>query len=77
MTLFKHGALTNRKWPVHPESTIDVSCGLIRGWVRQTSNIELYLKLSPLNIIPCCIDYLPCYPLEWPPFCGRVSGVYK
>jgi hypothetical protein len=31
LTLFKHGALTNRKWPVHSESTIAVSCGLRRG----------------------------------------------
>jgi hypothetical protein len=27
LTLFKRGALTNRKLPVHPESTMDVSCG--------------------------------------------------
>jgi hypothetical protein len=45
MTLFKHGALTNRKWPVHPESTIAVSCGLIRGGFRQTSNVELLFKV--------------------------------
>jgi hypothetical protein len=25
LTLFKHGALTKRKWSVHPESNIDVS----------------------------------------------------
>jgi hypothetical protein len=45
LTLFKHGALTKRKWSVHPESTIAVSCGLRRGGVRQTSNVELLLKV--------------------------------
>jgi hypothetical protein len=45
MTLFRHGALTNRKWPVHPESTIAVSCGLRRGGVRHTSNVELLFKV--------------------------------
>jgi hypothetical protein len=45
LTLFKHGALTKRKWPVHPESTIAVSCCLIRGGVRQTSNGELLFKV--------------------------------
>jgi hypothetical protein len=44
LTLFKHGALTKRKWPVHPESTIAVSCCLRRGGVRQTSNFELLFK---------------------------------
>jgi hypothetical protein len=44
LTLFKHGALTNRKWPVHPESTIAVSCGLRRGGVRHTLNVELLFK---------------------------------
>jgi hypothetical protein len=39
--------------------------------------LNYYFKLSPLNIIPCWPDYLPCYPLKWPPFCGQVSGVYK
>jgi hypothetical protein len=41
LTLVRHGALTKRKWPVHRESTIDVSCCLRRGGVRQTSNFEL------------------------------------
>jgi hypothetical protein len=44
LTLFKHGALTKRKWLVHPESTIAVSCGLRRGEVRQTSKVELLFK---------------------------------
>jgi hypothetical protein len=43
-TLFKHGALTKRKWPVHPESTFSVSCYLRRGGVLQTSNFELLFK---------------------------------
>jgi hypothetical protein len=34
LILFKQGALINRKWPVHPESTMDVSCGLRSGGVR-------------------------------------------
>jgi hypothetical protein len=45
LTLFNHGALTKIKWPVHPESTIAVSCGLRRGGVRQTSNVELLFKV--------------------------------
>jgi hypothetical protein len=45
LTLFKHGALTKRKWPVHPESMIAVSCGFRSGAVRQTSNIELLFKV--------------------------------
>jgi hypothetical protein len=31
LTLLEHVALTNRKWPVHPESIFAVSCGL-RSW---------------------------------------------
>jgi hypothetical protein len=45
LTLFKHGALTKRKWPVHPESTIEVSCCLRRGGFQQTSNVELLVKV--------------------------------
>jgi hypothetical protein len=45
LTLFKHGALTKRKWPVHLESTIAVSFCLRRGEVRQNSNIELLFKV--------------------------------
>jgi hypothetical protein len=35
-TLFKHGTVTKRKWPVQPEYTIAVSCCARRGGVRQT-----------------------------------------
>jgi hypothetical protein len=45
LTLFKHGELTKRKWPVHTESIIAVSCGLRRGGFRQTSNVELLFKV--------------------------------
>jgi hypothetical protein len=45
LTLFKNGALTKRKWPVHPDSTIAVSCGLRRRGVLQTSNVELLFKV--------------------------------
>jgi hypothetical protein len=45
LTLLKHGALTKIKWPVHPESTIDVSCCLRRGGARQTSNFKLLFKV--------------------------------
>jgi hypothetical protein len=45
LILFKHGALTKRKWPVHPESTIAVSCCLRRGGVRETSDVELLFKV--------------------------------
>jgi hypothetical protein len=43
--LFKHGALTKRKWPVHPESTIAVLCCSRRGGVRQTSKVDLLIKV--------------------------------
>jgi hypothetical protein len=46
LTLFKHVALTKRKWPVHPESTIAVSCCARRDGVRQTSNVELLFKVA-------------------------------
>jgi hypothetical protein len=46
LTLFKHGALIKRKWPVHPESNIAVSCGLRSGGVQQTSNVELLFKVA-------------------------------
>jgi hypothetical protein len=45
LTLFKHGALTKIKCPVHPESTIAVSCCLRMGGVIQTSNLELLFKV--------------------------------
>jgi hypothetical protein len=44
LTLFKHGALTKRKWTVQMESTIAVSCCLRRGGVRHTSNVVLLFK---------------------------------
>jgi hypothetical protein len=46
LTLFKHGALTKRKWPVHPDSTIAVSCCLRRGGCQKTSNVELLFKVA-------------------------------
>jgi hypothetical protein len=46
LTLFKHGALINIKWPVHPESNMAVSCGLRSGGVRQYSNIVLLFKVA-------------------------------
>jgi hypothetical protein len=45
-TLFKHGTVTKRKWPVQPESTIDVPSCVRRGGVRQTSNIVLLFKVA-------------------------------
>jgi hypothetical protein len=47
--LFKHSALTKRKWPVHPESTIAVSCCSRRGGVRQTSKVDLLFKVVALE----------------------------
>jgi hypothetical protein len=44
LTLLKHGALTNIKWPVHLESTIAVSCCLRRDGVRHTSKVDLLFK---------------------------------
>jgi hypothetical protein len=44
-TLLQHGTLTKRKWLVHPESTIYVSCCLIMGGVKQTSNVDLLFKV--------------------------------
>jgi hypothetical protein len=46
LTLFKHGALTKRKWPVQPESIIAVSCCSRMGGVRQNSNVELLFKVA-------------------------------
>jgi hypothetical protein len=46
LTLFKHGALTKRKWSVYPESTIAVSCCLRIGGVRYNSNVELLFKVA-------------------------------
>jgi hypothetical protein len=41
--LFKLDALDNKKCPVQPESTRDVSFFLSRGGVRQSANISLLL----------------------------------
>jgi hypothetical protein len=46
LTVFKHGALTKRKWPVQPKSNIAVSCWLRRGGVRQGSNVVLLFKVA-------------------------------
>jgi hypothetical protein len=45
-TLFKHGAVTKREWPVQLESTIAVSCFSRRGGFRQTSNVVLLFKVA-------------------------------
>jgi hypothetical protein len=58
LTLFKHGALTKRKWPVHPDSTIAVSCCLRRGGFRQTSKVELLFKV----VAPEHHSLLACIP---------------
>jgi hypothetical protein len=44
--LFLQGALIKRKWPVHPESTMDISCCLRSGGVRQYSNSVLLFKVA-------------------------------
>jgi hypothetical protein len=46
LILFLQGTLINRKWPVHPKSTIDVSCCLISGGVQKSSNGVLLFKVS-------------------------------
>jgi hypothetical protein len=46
LSLVRHGALTKRKWPVHPDSTIAVSCCLRMGGIQQTSNVELLFKVA-------------------------------
>jgi hypothetical protein len=45
LILFKHGAFTKRKWPMHPESTIAVSCCSRRGGVRHNSKVDLLFKV--------------------------------
>jgi hypothetical protein len=45
-TVFKHGALTKRKWTVQPDSTIYVSCCERRGGGRHTSNVVLLFKVA-------------------------------
>jgi hypothetical protein len=44
--LFK-GALIKRKWPVHPDYTIYVSCCLQNCGVQQPSNSLLLFKVAP------------------------------
>jgi hypothetical protein len=46
LTLFKHGAVTKRKWPVQPEYNIAVSCCLRRGGVQQALNIVFLFKVA-------------------------------
>jgi hypothetical protein len=46
LILFLPGALINRKWPVHPESNMDVSCCSRSGWVLHTSNGVLLFKVA-------------------------------
>jgi hypothetical protein len=46
LILFLQGAFIKKKWPVHPESTMDVSCCLISGGVRQSSNSVLLFKVA-------------------------------
>jgi hypothetical protein len=46
--IFKLGTFDNKKCPVQPESTRDVSLFLSRGGVRQSSNILLlFLDVAP------------------------------
>jgi hypothetical protein len=46
LILFLQGALINRKWPVHPKSTMDVSCFLRSGGVQHSSNGVLLFKVA-------------------------------
>jgi hypothetical protein len=46
LILFLQGALINRKWPVHPESTMAVSCGSKSDGVRPSSNVVLLFKVA-------------------------------
>jgi hypothetical protein len=46
LILFLQGALIKRKWPVHPESTMAVSCCLRSNWVRQSQNSLLLFKAA-------------------------------
>jgi hypothetical protein len=67
LIFFRHGALTKRKWPVHPESTIAVSCCFKRGGARQTSNVELLFKV----VAPEYHSLLACLP---PVLSARVAS---
>jgi hypothetical protein len=68
LTLFKHGAVTKRKWPVQPESNIAVSCGLRRDGVPQASNVELLFKVAAPEH-HSLLAFLP------PMFSARVASV--
>jgi hypothetical protein len=75
LTLSKHGALTKRKWPVHPESTIAVSCCSRRGGVRQSSKGDLLFKVvslehhSLLARLPPPMLFSRVASFLWPGFC--------
>jgi hypothetical protein len=45
LILCLQGALIKRKFPVHPESTMAISCFLRSGGVRQSSNGVLLFKV--------------------------------
>jgi hypothetical protein len=76
MILLKHGALANIKWPVHPESTMAVSCGLRSGRGRQSLNILLLFKVaapahhSLLVLLPTMLSALVASRLR--PFLGKL-----
>jgi hypothetical protein len=78
LTLFRHGALTKRKWPVHPDSTMAVSCCLRRGEVRKTSDVELLFKVvapehhSLLAWLPTM--FVKLLPLPQPPVRARTDA---
>jgi hypothetical protein len=44
LILLLQGALIKRKWPVHPESTMAVSCCLRSGGIQQYLNSVLLFK---------------------------------
>jgi hypothetical protein len=46
LILCLQGALIKRKWPVHPDSTMDVSCCLRSGMVRESSKSLLLFKVA-------------------------------
>jgi hypothetical protein len=46
LILFLQGALIKMKWPVHTDSTMDVSCCLRSGGVQYFSNILLLFKVD-------------------------------
>jgi hypothetical protein len=46
LSLFLQGALIKRKWPVHPEPTMAVSCCLRSGGVCHSSNSLILFKVA-------------------------------